>query len=188
MDIEKIYGDLPTLETDRLILRKITGEDVEDMFSYGSNDEVSKYVSWDTHRTLEDTKEFIDFVLGQYKNKKTAPWGIEYKENGKLIGTIEYIGWQPRHNSAEIGYVLHQEYWGKGITTEAAKELLAFGFNKMELVRVQARCFTENIGSQRVMEKIGMSYEGTTRKGMFIKGKHRDLKVYSILVEEFLTS
>lgn len=75
MDIEKIYGDLPTLETDRLILRKITGEDVEDMFSYGSNDEVSKYVSWDTHRTLEDTKEFIDFVLGQYKNKKAAPWG-----------------------------------------------------------------------------------------------------------------
>ncbi|WP_064091654.1 GNAT family N-acetyltransferase [Rossellomorea aquimaris] len=185
MDIETIFGNLPTLETERLILRKITVEDVEDMFSYGSNEEVSKYVTWDTHKTISDTKEFVDFVLTRYENNQVAPWGIVYKENGKLIGTIDFISWQVKDNSAEIGYVISQDYWGKGITTEAAHEVIKFGFHHMDLVRVQARCFVENIGSSRVMEKIGMSYEGILRKTAFIKGKHRDLKMYSILREEF---
>ncbi|WP_066393301.1 GNAT family N-acetyltransferase [Neobacillus mesonae] len=185
MEIEKIYGNLPTLETERLILRKLTLADVDDMFAYCSNAEVSKYVTWDTHRMTSDTKHFVNYVLQQYKNKKIAPWGIEFKETGKLIGTIDFVWWRPEHSSAEIGYVISQDFWGQGITTEAAKEIIKFGFENMELIRIQARCFTENIGSQRVMEKAGMSLEGINRKAMFIKGKHRDLKMYSILKEEF---
>jgi [ribosomal protein S5]-alanine N-acetyltransferase len=72
-----------------------------------------------------------------------------------------------------------------GITTEAANELIRFGFDHMELVRIQARCFIKNTGSERVMEKLGMTFEGIVRKGMFAKGKHQDLKLYSILKEEF---
>jgi [ribosomal protein S5]-alanine N-acetyltransferase len=185
MDIEKIYGDLPILETERLILRKVTLDDAVDMFSYGSNEEVSKYLTWNTHKTLSDTIEFIKFVLNQYQNNQVSPWGIEYKENGKFIGTIDFIWWQPNNQIAEIGYVISQEYWGKGLTTEAAKEIIRFGFEKMNLVRIQARCSVENIGSARVMEKAGMSFEGIIRKGIVVKGKHRDLKMYSILDEEF---
>jgi [ribosomal protein S5]-alanine N-acetyltransferase len=73
MDIEKIYGNLPTLETERLLLRNITLDDVEAMFSYASNDEVTKYVTWDTHRSLADTKQYIEFVLSRYENKQIAP-------------------------------------------------------------------------------------------------------------------
>ncbi len=102
-----------------------------------------------------------------------------------MIGTVDFVSWHPNHNSAELGYVLAQPYWGKGTTTEAAKKLIGFGFEKMDLVRIQARCFVENIGSERVMEKVGMTFEGTLRKAMFAKGKHQDLKVYSILKEEF---
>ncbi|WP_053367036.1 GNAT family N-acetyltransferase [Bacillus sp. FJAT-27245] len=185
MEIEMIYGDLPKLETERLILRKITMNDAEDMFAYGSNEEVARYVTWDKHNTIEDTRAFIDFVLGKYENKQLAPWAIESKETGKMIGTIDFVAWQPRHNSAEIGYVLAQGQWGKGIMTEAATELIKFGFEHMDLVRIQARCFTENIGSARVMEKVGMSFEGINRKAAFIKGKHRDLKMYAILKEDF---
>ncbi|MDZ5471392.1 GNAT family protein [Bacillus sp. 31A1R] len=185
MEIKDIYENLPTLETERLILRKITLEDVEDMFSYGSNEEVSKYVTWNTHQTLADSKGFIEFILNQYEQGKVAPWGIEYKENGQFIGTIDFVWWQPQQKTAEIGYVIHQDYWGKGITTEAAKALIQLGFEKMDLARIQARCFVENIGSERVMEKAGMSYEGTLRKGMFIKGKHQDLKMYAIIDEEY---
>ncbi|NEY83056.1 GNAT family N-acetyltransferase [Bacillus sp. 3H-10] len=181
----KVYTDLPILETKRLVLRKVTLNDVESMFLYCSNEEVSRYVLWDTHRILSDTKEFVKYILNQYENKKLAPWGIEYKENGEFIGTIDFVSWQPQHKSAEIGYVISQEYWGKGITTEAATEIVKFGFEKMDLVRIQAKCFAENIGSQRVMEKIGMSFEGIMRKGLFAKGKHHDVKLYSILKEEF---
>ncbi|OCA91005.1 GCN5 family acetyltransferase [Bacillus sp. FJAT-27225] len=185
MEIEEVYGDLPVLETERLLLRKITPADADDIFAYGSKEEVAAYVTWDTHRTIEDTQTFIGYVLNQYHNKKVAPWGIELKETGRLIGTIDFVWWQPAHNSAEIGYVIAPQYWGKGICTEAAKVIMQFGFEQMELVRIQARCFAENIGSARVMEKAGMSFEGINRKAMFTKGKHRDLKVYSILQEEF---
>ncbi|RHW41168.1 N-acetyltransferase [Neobacillus notoginsengisoli] len=135
---------------------------------------------------MEDTRAFIDFVLNQYENKKVAPWAIEFKENGRMIGTIDFVWWQPRHHSAEIGYVIAPEYWGQGLMTEAASAIIKLGFEKMELVRIQAKCFVENFGSARVMEKARMSFEGINRKAMYIKGKHRDLKTYSILKEEFV--
>lgn len=185
MEIEKIYSDLPILETERLILRKVSVDDSEEMFLYASNEEVSKYVTWDTHKTISDTKEFINFVKNKYENHQVAPWGIEIKETGKFIGTIDYVWWQPNQKIAEIGYVISKDYWGNGLTTEAVKEIIRFGFKEMDLVRIQARCFVENIGSSRVMEKSGMQFEGIIRKGMFVKGEHQDLKMYSILREEF---
>ncbi|WNB91665.1 GNAT family protein [Bacillus sp. NEB1478] len=185
MEIESVFGDFPILETERLILRKITFDDAEDMFYYGSNDEVTKHVTWHTHQSLSDTKEFIKFILNKYENKELSPWGIELKENGMFIGTIDFVSWNPTHNSAEIGYVISHDYWGMGIMTEAATAVIKFGFENMDLIRIQARCFLENIGSERVMEKSGMSFEGIIRKGMFSKEKHHDLKMYSILKEEF---
>lgn len=187
MGAEKLNEDLPVLETERLLLRRITLDDVEDIFAYGSIEEVTRYVTWDPHRTLSDTMEFVQFILNQYEyNKQVAPWGIEYKENGRLIGTINFISWQPKHKSAELGYVISPDYWGKGISTEATKKVIEYGFENMDLVRIQARCLVGNIGSSRVMEKAGMTFEGILRKVAFIKGEHQDLKVYSILKDEFL--
>jgi [ribosomal protein S5]-alanine N-acetyltransferase len=185
MELADIYSDLPFFETERLILRKIKIDDVEDMFVYGSDPEVSRYVTWNQHQSISDTQEFVEFILAQYDSGRLAPWGIEWKETGKLIGTIDFVSWNTNHHFAEIGYVISRDYWGKGITTEAAKELIKFGFTNMGLERIQAKCFVENIGSERVMEKAGMSFEGILRKSMLIKGKHRDLKMYSILKEEF---
>ena len=185
MEIEEIYGDLPRLETERLILRKVTREDAEDIFAYGSDEEVSRYVTWDTHQSMEDSLGFISFIEQQYANKSIAPWAIEFKEDGRMVGTVDFVLWRPKHQLAEMGYVLNKEYWGRGIMTEAAGELVRFGFTQMDLVRIQARCFVENPGSSRVMEKIGMSYEGLMRKGMKAKGRHWDLKTYAILKEDF---
>jgi len=185
MKIEDIYQDFPTLETDRLKIRKLTLQDAEDMFEYASNPEVTKYVMWETHKTIEDTKNFIHFVLDQYCSANVAPLGVELKETGKLIGTIDFVWWRPEHKSAEIGYVISHHHWGKGICTEAAKALIHFGFKQMDLVRIQARCFVENESSARVMEKCGMLFEGIMRKSLYLKGKHRDIKIYSILKEEY---
>ncbi|MER1999838.1 MAG: GNAT family protein [Lysinibacillus sp.] len=184
MEIERIYSDLPILETERLILRKVSLEDVEDMYLYCSDEDVARDITWNAHKTITDTKSFIESILKQYENKQVAPWGIEYKENGRLIGNIDFVWWQPNHQTAEIAYVLSKEYWGKGLITEAVKEIIRFGFNEMDLVRIQARCFVENIGSYRVLEKSGMQFEGIIRKGLFVKGEHQDLKVYSIIRED----
>ncbi|MCJ7841027.1 GNAT family N-acetyltransferase [Lederbergia sp. NSJ-179] len=176
--------DLPVLETNRLRLRKLKDADVEDIFLYGSDEEVSRYVTWDRHRTIADSEQFLTFAKERYAEKQVAPWGIEWKETGKIIGTIDFIWWKPKHRSAEIGYVLSRDFWGRGIMTEAAKEVIRFGFAEMDLIRIQARGFVENIGSSRVMEKAGMTFEGILRKEMFAKGRHWDVKIYSILKGE----
>ncbi|MBR3119588.1 MAG: GNAT family N-acetyltransferase [Oceanobacillus sp.] len=182
---EDTYSDLPKIETERLILRKITKQDVPDMYAYCSDPEVTRFVTWNPHQSLADTEAFVEFILNNYKKKSLAPWGMEYKKTGKIIGTVDLASWNPTHQSAEIAYCIHQGYWGCGLTTEAAKSVIAFGFSNMDLIRIQARCFVANIGSERVMEKLGMTFEGIIRKGMLVKGKHEDLKLYSILKEEF---
>ncbi|MCU9614810.1 GNAT family N-acetyltransferase [Caldibacillus lycopersici] len=187
MTEDQIYANIPILETERLILRKLKEEDLQDMHAYGSDEQVSKYVSWDTHQSLEDTKRFLYSILEQYDKKQNVFWAIEWKENNRLIGTINFVSWSPKHKKAEIGYVLSRDYWGRGIMTEAMNTVIKFGFEHMDLVRLEARAMAENIGSYRVMEKVGMTYEGTIRKGMLTKGHHRDLRLYSILKEEYLT-
>lgn len=186
--MEKVFESLPTLETERLLLRKVTRDDVADMYHYGSQEEVARYVTWERHRTQTDTEGFIDFILDQYANGKLAPWGIEHKESGKLIGTIDYVLWQVKHRVGEIGYVLTPDYWGQGLMTEAARAVVDFGFQRMGLVRVQAKCFVQNQASARVMEKVGMSFEGVNRQSMLVKGRHEDLKMYAILREEYLVN
>ncbi|WP_163102231.1 GNAT family N-acetyltransferase [Peribacillus alkalitolerans] len=185
MLVEDIFSDLPELQTDRLKLRKLTMNDIEDIFTYASDDEVSKYVTWDSHRTLIDTKSYLNFVLGQYEKHQLAPWGIELKENPGIIGTIDFVSWQPKHNRAEIGYVLAPSLWGIGLMTEASQALIKFGFEKMDLIRIQARTLLDNKGSQRVLEKSGMIFEGVLRKEIFIKGKHHDVRMFSIIKEEW---
>ncbi|MFI8684753.1 GNAT family N-acetyltransferase [Rossellomorea sp. NPDC077527] len=177
MKILEKFPDVPKIETERIILRKITEDDAEDMYVYASNGEVTRLVTWDTHSSLSDTVRFIQTFLPRYD----ALWGIELKENGTFIGTVHFVWWQSEHNSAEMGYVLSHEYWGKGLMTEAAEAIISFGFDRMNLVRIQARCFLENKGSEGVMKKVGMSFEGISRKAMYVKGEHKDLKVYSIL-------
>ncbi|UOQ44856.1 GNAT family N-acetyltransferase [Halobacillus salinarum] len=176
--LEKI-AEVPVIETERLLLRKITIDDAEDMYVYASDEEVTKSVTWETHASLTDTIEFIETFIPRYD----APWGIELKENGKFIGTVHFVWWQPEHACAELGYVLSKDYWGRGLITEAVRAVISFGFDQLDLVRIQARCFVDNKGSERVMNKAGMSYEGISRKAMYVKGEHKDLKVYAVINE-----
>lgn len=181
MKIEDIFSDLPQLETQRTLLRKVRKEDEADMFDYCSDEEAARHTTWERHRTIDDTRQFIHYIMDSYENQRLSTWGIEDKATGKFIGTCDFINWNTRHARAEIGYALSKMFWGKGYMTEIVKKLIEFGFSKMELARVEAYCLPENIGSARVMEKAGMSFEGILRKRIFVKGKHRDLKLYAIV-------
>jgi ribosomal-protein-alanine N-acetyltransferase len=89
------------------------------------------------------------------------------------------------HSRAEIGYALSRRYWGEGYMSEAVNAVIEFGFREMLLNRIMARCEVNNIASARVMEKVGMQLEGILRQHLFVKGRYWDLKIYSILREEF---
>ena len=102
-----------------------------------------------------------------------------------LIGAIGIRNWAIEHARAEVGYVLARQHWGQGYATEALKAVLGFGFSRMELNRIEAKCVPENKGSIRVLEKSGMRREGLLREVEFSKGKFEDLNLYSILRRDF---
>ncbi|MDQ6420594.1 GNAT family protein [Paenibacillus sp. LHD-117] len=181
MNVADIFGDLPVLETERTLLRKITMADAYDMFEYCSDEAVSEYTTWYAHKTLEDTKVFIERVLHAYGNSDIGPWGIVDKQTSKLIGTCGFVYWNTVHARAEVGYALSRAYWNKGIMSEVVSRIIDFGFRDMQLVRLEARCLLPNIGSAKVMEKTGMAFEGTLCKNVFTKGMHHDLKLFAII-------
>jgi len=170
--------------TDRLILRKMTPDDAEAIFAYASDPEVTRYVIWETHRSVEDSRGFLELVTSKYESGGEPEWGIVYKGDRRFVGTCGIVSWEPHHARAELGYALSRDYWGRGLMAEAVGAMISFGFRAMNLNRVEARCIAENVASARAMEKAGMVYEGTLRQRELIKGEHRDIKVYSILRDE----
>ncbi len=183
--VQEILKDLPALETDRLILRKMTPDDAGAVFAYASDPEVTRYVVWDTHRSIQDSRAFLELAVQKYKSGGEPDWGIVYKGDHRFVGTCGFVGWDVDHARAEIGYVLSREYWGRGLMPEALRAMIAFGFERMGLNRIEARCIAENAASARVMEKVGMTYEGTLRQRELIKGAYRDMKLYAILKSEY---
>ena len=185
MNLLDILAHLPTIETERLLLRKITLNDASDMFEYASNPEVSEYTMWSTHTSIEDTKYFLQSLTKMYKRRELVDWGIVHKAEKKFIGTCGFVEWSMTHSRAEIGYALSRRYWGEGYMSEAVNAVIEFGFREMLLNRIMTRCEVNNIASARVMEKVGMQLEGILRQHLFVKGRYWDLKIYSILREEF---
>lgn len=179
--------DFPIIETERLILRDMRLEDAEALFAYASDPEVACHLTWDSHRSIEDSEKFLKIALRGYATGELHRWAVIYKEDGVFIGTCGLVALSPEHYRAHIGYALSRDYWGRGLTTEAVRAVVSFGFEKMDLNKIVARCFPENTASERVMQKVGMSYEGTFREHLYVRGRYRDLKVYSVLRREYQT-
>ncbi|MBE9097240.1 GNAT family N-acetyltransferase [Tychonema sp. LEGE 07203] len=188
MNLLDILANLPTIETERLLLRKISLNDASDMFEYASNPEVSEYTMWSTHTSIEDTKYFLKSLTKMYKRRELVDWGLVHKVDEKFIGTCGFVEWSMNHSRAEMGYAISSKYWNQGYMSEAVNAMMEFGFREMLLNRIEAKCKVSNIGSARVMEKVGMQLEGILRQQIFVKGEYWDLKIYSILRDDFFAS
>jgi ribosomal-protein-alanine N-acetyltransferase len=178
---ELFFRNTPQLVTKRLRLRKLGPDDAEAIFEYASDDEVTEYMTWDTHKTVEDSHAFINFTLNRYMSDEAGEWGIILQETGKLIGAIGFPQVDKKNNQAAIGYVLGRRYWGDGLMPEAVRRVLQFAFHDMNLNRVECIHAVPNEKSGRVMQKAGMSFEGIAREKMFAKGKYWDVKQYAML-------
>lgn len=148
-----------TLETDRLILRPFELDDAESMFNnWASDEEVTKYLTWNTHKSIEETKEILAFWVNQYEKEERINFAIVYKDNNELIGGIDVVGYL--EGVPVIGYNLSRKYWNKGIMTEACKKVieLLFSLNHKKII---IEAMVENIGSNRVIQKCGGVYDST---------------------------
>ncbi len=182
-----VFAKPPTLKTERLILRKLVVPDYKDMFDYSHRPETSRFLLWSPHETLSFSKRYLSYLQGQYRSGNFYDFALEEIENGTMIGTCGFTSFDMDQNCAEVGYVLHPDYWGRGLAPEALKRLMEFGFTELRLHRMVARIIEENAGSRRVAEKCGFRHEATHRESMLIKGEYRTITEYAILASEYLT-
>lgn len=155
------------------------------MFAYTSDPEVARFLSWDAHTDVEQDRRFIRTLDEDYARGEWADWGIELLEENTLVGCISLRNWEPAHAQADLSYAMNPRFGGKGLMTEAVVRLLKFCFEEMNMERVGAQCMADNLASQAVIAKIGMSYEGTLRRSRRIRGRFHDFKIYSILRDEY---
>jgi len=172
------------LETERLRLRPFTFDDEAAVFALVSDPEIARFVRFKAHRTPAETRAFLELVQQYYRRGEPFAWAIVRREDGRLIGSCGFVSQGGERRSAEIGYWLGKPYWGKGYAEEAAQALVRFGFEQMGLEFVEAKCFLENRAGQRVIEKLGMKFEGTDRSEM-IKGEYPELNMYGISREDW---
>lgn len=174
------------LTTERLILRDFVESDWEAVLAYQQDPLYLRYNEW-TSRTAEEVRDFIHMFLDQQKQEPRIKFQfvLTLKETGQLIGNCGVRRDSATAYEGEIGYELDPTFWGRGYATEAARAILGFGFSQMNLHRISAWCVAENVGSARVLEKLGMQLEGRLREHQYYKGRWWDTLLYAILYEEW---
>ena len=174
------------LETERLILRRFKIDDCAEMYNnWACEDVVTKFLTWQTHTNLDVTKSVLADWISKYANKDFYNWAIELKEENRLIGNISVVSLREETLSAILGYCMGSKWWGKEIMPEAGKAVLKYLFEEVGFNRIAANHDKNNPKSGRVMQKIGMTYEGTLRSAGFCNQGIIDDVRYSILKSEW---
>lgn len=176
----------PTLHTERLRLRPFTEADADDLFALLSDPEVLRY--WDEPPWTDRARaeQFIERCRLMAEEGTGARLAIDRLADGRFIGWCTLSRWNPDFRSAKMGYCLVQPAWGQGYATEAARALLTWAYDTLDLNRVQAEADTRNVASGRVLEKLGFVLEGTLREDCIVDGDVSDSWVYGLLRREWL--
>ena len=167
------------IETARLILRKVTTDDLDDLFNnWGSDINTTNFLTFKTHSSKEDTMKFINNLINKY-DKGGLEWALELKENHQVIGMIS-ADKSYKYKCVEVGYSISSKYWNKGLITEALNEIVNYLLSECDFNIVEAIIPSNNIGSIKVAEKCGLSLETTLKNRYMDKENNlQDLLIYS---------
>lgn len=172
-----------TLFSDRITLRPITINDLAAIHRLHSLPETDEFNALGIPASIEETKTIIEpwIADNNFDHIKNYTFAIERNADQKFLGLYGFKLGSEKYKRAEIWYKIHSDYWGNGIATEASRLILDFGFKTLNLHRIQAGCAVENIGSIKVLEKIGMTREGRGRQVLPLKSEWSDNFEYAIL-------
>ena len=173
--------NIPVLETARLILRPLELTDASSILKYASNPEVAKFVTWPAHQTETDSENYIKFVHNNYLLGVQTFAICQKNDPGTMLGDASSFFVSKPNKVMELGAVLHPDQWGKGIMVEALQRIIKHTWDTQDVVRIQARCFKGNKQSFRMMQKLGMHYEGTIEKSLFAKNQSWDMEMFRLL-------
>lgn len=178
-DLHSVFGAFPQLETDRLLLRAVESNDAAVILSIFSDEEVTRYYDLYPYSNLEEAEALIDFFAESFELERGIRWGIVRKEDNQLMGTCGYVGLH--RFRGEIGYELNRRYWRQGIMRDALETIIDFGFDKLDLNRIEALVMIENVASAGLLKNIAFREEGILRQYDFFKGAFHDMRLFSRL-------
>lgn len=182
MKINKSCFNLfPKLESERLIFRKVTSEDVEEIFKIYSDPKVAKYDWYEPIATGDNALSIINGYSKEYQNKEEITWGVAKKNDNKIIGYCCLGDFDDNARRSEIGYGLNRDEWNKGYGTETIKTLVKFGFEVMNLNRIEATVTFGNEASVKALKKVGFVQEGILRERTIMKGELVDDVILAII-------
>ena len=182
-----LFKKIPTVTTERLVLRKLVPADADDMYEYAQNPIVTRFLLWEPHVTKKFTQSYLKFIQTQYSACTFCDWAVTLADSGKMIGTCGFTSFDLENDGAELGYVISPDYWGNGYATEALSRVLSFGFSVLGLNRMYVRILSGNEASERVARKCGMRHEATFYSSLLVKGEFRTVKIFAILRDEFFS-
>ncbi len=157
----------------KVSLRNLTSADTEHFYTWASDQEVTKWMTWDAYTSISDAEKFLIDVVEQH------PWFKAICLDGVPVGSITLN--KKDEYRAELGYVLAKAHWGKGIATQSVKQALNLGFHDLNIQRIEALVDPHNLASERVLIKSGMQYEGLLKNYMLFKNLVCDRRVYSCI-------
>ncbi|MFA6277029.1 MAG: GNAT family N-acetyltransferase [Pedobacter sp.] len=176
------FPSFPVLETERLLLREHALADADTLFAMRTNENVMRFIDRERPKTIQDIETFISTFNEGFKQGQHLAWVIALKENpNQMIGSIGYWRTNLANYRAEIGYMLHPNYWRKGIISEALNKTIAFGFNEMKLHTIQANINPGNDASRQILVKHGFVKEAYFKEDYYFNGKFLDSEIYSLL-------
>lgn len=179
------FHPFQNIETERLLLRRINQNDVEEVLALRGNPETMKYIPRPLAKTKEEALVHIAMIEEKIENNTGINWGITIKGSNKIIGIIGHYRIQPENHRAEIGYMSLPEYNGKGYITEAIKAVVEYGFEQMNLHSIEAVIDPGNTASERVLQKNGFVKEAHILENELWEGKFWDTVIYSLLKRNF---
>lgn len=182
-----IYKGTPMIETKRLILRKIEMNDARRMFDYIFSDRrVMDNLIKGPHKAISETIDRLTEITNHYVSENFCYWGIEMKESGELIGTIDLYNIDDGTENCEVGYNIGFNWWNQGYGSEALHAIVEFAFRFMNIHKISATHNIDNPASGRIMLKVGMKREGIIRHMIRKNNQYKDCGIYGILQQEYL--
>ncbi len=180
------FSEFPVLETERLILRELVEADAEAIMAIRGDYEVTRYNIGEAYRDIAQARGLISNISRMFEHESSMYWGITLRPLNTVIGMIGYNYWNRIDHRASVGFDLARAYWGQGIMPEALRSVLQFGFERMDLNRVEADASVYNLQSQRALQKVGFRQEGHLREQYHESDSYHDLLLFALLKRQFV--
>lgn len=173
---------VPTFELEHFTLSPFREADAPDVFEYASHPQVTRSVTWGSHRSLSESRDYVRDLIERTSfetGRMFVPWAVRERCGTAVIGSITITELGP--NRSQLGFVFHFDYWHRNVEAEAVRSVIDWAFTEqLRFDRIQGRCFPNHVASHQIFEAAGMQAEGVNRAMLRVRGEARDIALYAI--------